>query len=97
MGFLSFKPDNTKLRKLPSGSFTVDSGGNIVSSTVPTSFPAEEIRRIGQQVLSAFRRGHQAGYPFAELIIHYAAFKLSARELRGGAIIFFSPRRRAAI
>lgn len=97
MGFLSFKADNTKLRKLPTGSFTVDSNGTIVTSTVPTSFPVEEIRRTGQHVLQAFRRGHQAGYPFAELIIHYAAFKLSARELRGGAIVFFSPRNQAAI
>jgi hypothetical protein len=31
------------------------------------------------------------------LFIHYAAFKLSARELRGGAIVFFSPRKQAAI
>jgi len=97
MGFLSFKPDTTQLRKLPTGSFTVDSAGTIVTSTVPTSFPSEEIRRIGQQVLQAFRRGHQAGYPFAELIIHYAAFRLSARELRGGAIIFFSVHQRASI
>jgi hypothetical protein len=97
MGFLSFKPDKTQLRKLPTGSFTVDSGGTIITSTVPTSFPPDEIRRTAQQVLQAFRRGHQAGYPFAELIIHYAAFKLSARELRGGAIVFFSPRKQAAI
>lgn len=97
MGFLKFKTDSTQLKKLPSGSFTVDSAGNIITSTVPTSFPAEEIKRIGDQVLSAFRGGHRAGYPFAELIIHYAAFKLSARELRGGAIIFFSPKKQSAI
>jgi len=97
MGFLSFKSNSATLRKLPTGSFTVDSTGAIVTSTVPTSFPVEEIRRTGQQVLQAFRGGHQAGYPFAELIIHFAAFKLSARELRGGAIVFFSPPNQAAI
>jgi len=97
MGFLSFKPDTSlPLRKLPSGSFTVDSAGNIVTSTVPTSFPPAQVDRIARTVLTAFERGHEAGYPFAELIIHYAAFKLNARELRGGAIIFLSPQRRAS-
>ena len=97
MGFLKFKTETAKLKKLPSGSFTVDSGGNIVTSTVPTSFSTDEIKRIGDQVLKTFRGGHRAGYPFAELIIHYAAFKLSARELRGGAIVFFTPKKQSAI
>ena len=98
MGFLSFKPDTSlPLRKLPAGSFTVDRAGNIVTSTIPTAFPAAQVSRIARLVLSAFERGHEAGYPFAELIIHYAAFKLSARELRGGAIVFFSPHNQAAI
>ena len=97
MGFLSFRQSKSKLRQLPTGSFTVDAGGTIISSTVPTSFPAEDIRRTARQVLETFRRARQAGYPFGELIIHYAAFKLSARELRGGAIVFFSPLKRTAI
>jgi hypothetical protein len=97
MGFLSFKPDTSlPLRKLPSGSFTVDSHGNIVTSTIPTSFPAAQVNRIARLVLAAFERGHEAGYPFAELIIHFAAFKLLARELRGGAIVFLSPQKRAS-
>ncbi len=97
MGFLSFKPDTgMPLRKLPSGSFTVDSAGNIVSSTVATAFPAALVSRIARLVLQTFERGHEAGYPFAELIIHFAAFKLNARELRGGAIIFVSPQKRAS-
>jgi len=29
---------------------------------------------------------------FSELIVQYAAFKITAREMRGGAIIFLSPR-----
>lgn len=97
MGFLKFKADPTQLKRLPSGSFTVDSEGSIVSSTIPTSFPAEHVHRIADQVLTSFRRGHQAGYPFGELIIHYAAFKISARELRGGALIFLSPQNRTAL
>jgi len=97
MGFLSFKSDTSvALRKLPTGSFTVDSAGRIVSSTVPTSFPPEEVDRIARLVLRTFERGHEAGYPFGELIIQYAALKLSARELRGGAIVFLTPQRRAS-
>lgn len=97
MGFLSFKPDTSlPLRKLPTGSFTVDSAGNIVTSTVPTSFPVAQVNRIARLVLTTFERGHEAGYPFAELIIHFAAFKLNARELRGGAIVFLTPQRRAS-
>ncbi len=97
MGFLSFKPDTSlPLRKLPSGSFTVDRAGNIVTSTIPTSFPTAQVGRIGRLVLNTFERGHEAGYPFAELIIHFAAFKLNARELRGGAIVFLSPQKRAS-
>jgi len=96
MGFLSFKPDTSlPLRKLPSGSFTVDRAGNIVTSTIPMAFPTAQVTRIARLVLNTFERGHEAGYPFAELIIHFAAFKLNARELRGGAIVFLSPQRRA--
>lgn len=97
MAFLSFKPDTSlPLRKLPSGSFTVDRAGNIVTSTIPGSFPVAQVKRIAGLVLNTFERGHEAGYPFAELIIHFAAFKLSARELRGGAIVFLSPQSRAS-
>lgn len=96
MGFLSFKSKNVEIMKLPTGSFTVDSNGHIVTSTVPTSFPAELVGKLAQLVLDTFERGHEAGYPFGELIIHYGAFKINARELRGGAIVFLSPQRRAS-
>lgn len=97
MGFLSLKPDTSlPIRRLPSGSVTVDSEGNIVTSTVPSSFPAEQVQRIAQLVLRVFHRGHEVGHPFGELNIHFAALKVSARELRGGAIVFLSPQRRAA-
>lgn len=97
MGFLSFKADTSlALRKLPSGSFTVDSSGNIVTSTVPTSFAPDLVKRIARLVLQTYEQGHQAGYPFAELIINFAAFRVNARELRGGAIVFLSPQKRAS-
>lgn len=97
MGFLSLKPDTSlPIRRLPSGSLTVDSEGNIVTSTVATSFPAAQVQKIAQLVIRIFRRGHEVGHPFGELIIQFAAFKVSARELRGGALIFLSPQKRVS-
>ena len=43
-------------------------------------------------VLSTFQAAREAGIPLTELIADYAALKLTARELRGGAIIFLAPR-----
>jgi hypothetical protein len=43
------------------------------------------------QVLSSFRSAKKAQMPLSELIIHYAALKLMARELGGGAIVFLMP------
>ena len=41
--------------------------------------------------MTAFRKAKQAQMPLSEIIIHYAALKLLARELRGGAIVFVMP------
>ena len=80
------------LVRLPTGSFTLDPSGRIVASTLPRSFPAERIRQLGDLVLSTFQTAREAGIPLTELIADYAALKLTARELRGGAIIFLAPR-----
>ncbi|PYL01280.1 MAG: hypothetical protein DME18_04400 [Verrucomicrobia bacterium] len=80
------------LVRLPTGSFTLDPSGRTVASTLPRSFPAEQVRQIGELVLSTFKSARGAGIPLTELIADYAALKLTARELRGGAIIFLAPR-----
>ena len=93
MGLLSLfsKPAPTLLR-LPSGSFTVDRDGRVLTGTLPSSFPAQLVRRIADNVRSAFNEAAEAQLPLAEIIIHYPSFKISARELRGGAIIYLSPK-----
>lgn len=95
MGFLKFlfaKPSDTqRLIRLPSGSFTLDAQGKIMTSTLPQSFPEKRMFEIGQQVLLALRAAREAQLPLSELIISYSALKLLARELRGGAIIFLMP------
>ena len=93
MGFLNFfrKPEDRPLTRLPSGSFTIDREGRVVASTLPQSFPAAHVSQISHQVRAVFRSAQQADLAISELIVEYAALRLSARELKGGAIIFLSP------
>ena len=92
MGFLNLfaQPAPAPMR-LPAGSFTVDHDGAIIASTLPQWFPEPLAREIGEHALAAFRSAFQAQLPLSELIIHYAALKVTARELRGGALIFLAP------
>src|SRR4051812_37109921 len=100
MGFLSrftskstaAAEETTQLTRLPSGSFTIDAKGNIVASTLPGTFPAEHVTAIGQAVLVIFQNAQKAQSPLSEVIINYTALKISARELRGGAIVFLAPK-----
>jgi hypothetical protein len=78
--------------RLPTGAFTVDSQGRVVSSTVPQAVPAALVREIGQQVVAIFDGARQAQLPFSEMVAQYAAFRITARAMRGGAIIFLSPK-----
>lgn len=93
MGFLSrfFKPADSGLVHLPAGSFTLDRDGRVMTSTLPQSFPSEHLRAIGDKVLASFQSAKKAQMPLSEIIIHYSALKLLARELRGGAIVFLMP------
>ena len=93
MRFLNFfsKSSKSLLVTLPAGSFTLDSAGHILTSTLPQAFPADLLKDIGDKVLGSFRDAREARMPLSELIISYAALKLLARELRGGAIIFIMP------
>lgn len=77
--------------KLPSGSFTVNREGSLLVGTLPSSFPRELIHDIGQQVLGAFRQAVEVQLPLFELVINYSTLRITARELRGGAIIFLAP------
>jgi len=93
MGLLSLFSRTTRkaLVHLPAGSFTVDREGKLMTSTLPQSFPEEYIREIAKQVLHCFRGAEKAQMPMAEIILHFSALKVLARELRGGAIVFLMP------
>ena len=92
MGFLSIfsKPEPTLVR-LPSGSFTVDRSGKTVVSTLPSSFPETLMNEISTQVRATFQEAQEARLQLGEIVIHYPSFKIIARELRGGALIFLVP------
>ncbi len=41
---------------------------------------------------AAFNEAATAQLPLTELVINYPSLKITARELRGGAIVFLSPK-----
>jgi hypothetical protein len=92
MGILNlFARPPARLRPLPRGSFTVDREGRVLASTLPQSFPAALAESIAGRVLQAFRSAQAAQAPLSEVVVRYSSLKLTARELRGGAIIFLAP------
>ena len=92
MGLLNFFfRASPELLPLPKGSFTVDGDGRVLASTLPHSYPTAFAQDIATEVLAAFRAAREARIPLAELMIRYSSLKLTARELRGGAIIFLTP------
>jgi hypothetical protein len=96
MGFLKLfsrpSASDAGLMRLASGSFTVDRNGTVNGSTLPQSFPAHLLKDISEAVLATFRDARAAKLPLSELVVEFAAMKLTARELRGGAIVFLSPK-----
>ena len=94
MGFVTrffVKPAKQALVQLPSGSFTIDREGKIMTSTLPRNFPPGHVQTIAAHVLNAFRSAKRAQMPLSEILVQYSALKLLARELRGGAIVFLMP------
>jgi hypothetical protein len=91
MGLLTlFSKPAPFLMRLPSGSFTVDREGTVLAGTIPSSFPSALVQSIAQEVLGAFRDAQAAQLPLSQINISYTSFKITARELRGGAIIYLS-------
>ena len=93
MGFLKklFGGGRAAVQQLPTGTITVDRDGHIVTSTVSSAFPKNLLRDIGRDVLELFREARVAQMPLAEVSLHFGSLRITARELRGGAIIFLFP------
>jgi hypothetical protein len=82
---------NAAIKQLPSGSITVNRHGKMITATVSSSYPPELLRAIGNDALQLLRDAHTAQMPMAEITINFASLRITARELRGGAIIFLFP------
>jgi hypothetical protein len=79
------------VQQLPAGTITIDREGSIVTSTVSSTYPKNLLREIGHEVLAIFREARAAQTPLAEVRLHFGSLRITARELRGGAIIFLFP------
>jgi hypothetical protein len=94
MGFLKnlfrIRP-RAAVQQLPSGSIAVDRDGNVVTSTVSSAYSKDLLRAIGRDVLALFHEAREAQMPLAEVNIQFVSLRITARELRGGAVIFLFP------
>jgi hypothetical protein len=92
MGFLGLFEQTAKAPlKIPTGCFSLDQEGRVISSTLPSSFPPEVIDEIGGVILTIFQEAHQWGLGLMEISVHYATLRITARDLHGGALIFLNP------
>jgi len=93
MGILKvFKKKSSKLLRLPAGSFTMDRQGTVLVRTLPSNFPDQIVQQIGSLVLDAFREASAAQLPLSQLHVSYPNLNITARELRGGALVFLAPK-----
>jgi hypothetical protein len=80
-----------EVQQLPTGTITVDRNGNIVTSTVSSAFSKKLLKGIAHDVLELLNEARAAQTPLAEVSLHFGSLRVTARELRGGAIIFLLP------
>jgi hypothetical protein len=91
MGLLSFFSKPAKpLLQLHSGSFSIDRGGRVLAGTLPSTFPRDLIEEIGECITETFRDAQANQLPLDELVIYYPGLRITAREMRGGAVVFLS-------
>jgi hypothetical protein len=48
------------------------------------------VEEIGEQMIAAFRDATAAQLHLSEIVVNYSSLKITARELRGGVIVFLS-------
>jgi hypothetical protein len=87
-----FSKSRPAVQRLPAGGMTVDRHGKIVATTVSSAYPPELLREIADEVLLLFREARAAQVPLSELNLHFASLQITAREMRGGAFVYLSPK-----
>jgi hypothetical protein len=68
----------------------MDREGKVLVRTLPSSYPTELVVEIGEQMIAAFRDATAAQLPLSEIVVNYSSLKITARELRGGVIVFLA-------
>ena len=92
MGFLGLFEQTAKAPlKIPTGCFSLDPEGRLLSSTLPSTFPREIMDEIGGVVQEVFADANRQGLGLTEFSIHYASLRITARDIHGGALIFLNP------
>lgn len=79
------------VQQLPTGSITVNRDGMIVTSTVSSAYSKSLLGEIGREIMVLFREARNSQLPLAEISLHFGSLLITARELRGGAVIFLLP------
>jgi hypothetical protein len=69
----------------------MDRSKRILVSTLPRGFPNARAEEIGRIVVEIFRTAAENNMSLRELTIRFGSLKVTARELRGGAIVFLKP------
>jgi hypothetical protein len=93
MGLLNlFSKPAALVQRLPSGSMTLDRNACILATTISSMHPRKTLQQIGNHVLGLFREAHKAQVPLTEFTLRFRGLQITARELRGGAIVFLTPK-----
>ena len=92
MSFFSSKSSSPEtLAQLPAGSFSVDSSGEILVGTVPSDWLNRHGPPLARVLVSTFAAAEAQACPLAEIVVRFAGLKVTARNLRGGALVFLAP------
>lgn len=62
-----------------------------MASTLPSSFSVDVMLEIGKVVVESFQQAQEANLPLTDMHLHYSGLTITAREMRGGALIFLQP------
>jgi hypothetical protein len=92
LDFFSKSAGSAEPVALPNGSFTVNAAGRIVSSTLPSGFPESLLLEIGEVVNATFQEANSAQLALSEFTAVYSGFRIAARTMRGGAMVYLSTR-----
>ncbi|MBU6410914.1 MAG: hypothetical protein KGR98_11070 [Verrucomicrobia bacterium] len=80
-----------RVQELPTGSMTVNAKGDLLTSTVSSNYSRKLLTDVSREVLGIFREAREAQLPLAEFTVHFGSLRITAREMRNGAVIFLLP------